>query len=222
MRSSTPRRCAVLGLCLALLVTSAVGCGTTTVYGPDDEVPVAARGRRPPPRPREVAPGSRDAAPPEVWRGSSTVAARCTRFVGLARDAAARHGVPAEVVQAIATVESKWTPSARSRAGASGLMQLMPKTARRLGCGDLFDPAENLACGAKLLARLLARYDGRMPYALAAYAVGSRSVDAAYEAGRAPPREKFIQRVNTLSRALGAGGCEALAEGMPGGTGGTR
>jgi soluble lytic murein transglycosylase-like protein len=74
-------------------------------------------------------------------------------------------------------------------------MQIMPGTGRRLGCGDLYDPATNLACGARLVRRLVDRYAGRVDFALAAYALGARRADRAYRDGAAAPRQRFIRRV---------------------------
>lgn len=118
------------------------------------------------------------------------------RFGPLVRRVAAETQVDPGLIAGVAAVESRWNPRARSRAGARGLMQVMPPTARGLRCGDLYDPLEGLRCGARLLARLLERYAGSEPYALAAYAQGSRAVDGAYRAGRPAPRRPFLDKVN--------------------------
>lgn len=144
--------------------------------------------------------------------GPQSVESRCERQLDLVVRAGERQNMDWTVLAAIATVESKWTPSARNRSGASGLMQIMPSTGRRLKCGDLLDPVDNVNCGARLMRRLLDRYDDRLPYALAAYAAGARSVDRAYKAQARPPKERFVARVLSLSRAFAERGCAAVDE----------
>lgn len=81
-----------------------------------------------------------------------------------------------KLIKAVALVESGFNPHAVSRAGAQGLMQLMPQTARQYGVQDAFDPQANLDAGAQHLRRLLDRYDGDLTLALAAYNAGEGAV----------------------------------------------
>ncbi len=104
-------------------------------------------------------------------------------LVPLFETAAARHGVPAALLAAVAKQESGFDPSAVSSAGAQGLMQLMPSTAASLGV-DPFDPAQAISGAAQLLGSYLAHYSGSTPLALAAYNAGPGAV-AAY--GGVPP-----------------------------------
>jgi soluble lytic murein transglycosylase-like protein len=86
-------------------------------------------------------------------------------------------GVDPRFIHAVIWQESKYEQHARSPVGAQGLMQLMPATARRFGCKDSDDPAENIAAGTKYLSWLLKRFDGNVELALAGYNAGEGSVD---------------------------------------------
>lgn len=88
-----------------------------------------------------------------------------------------REGVDPRFIHAVIWQESKYEASARSHAGAQGLMQLMPDTARRFGCSDPDDPAANIAAGTKYLGWLLKRFSGDVPLALAGYNAGEGNVD---------------------------------------------
>ncbi|MCL1821104.1 MAG: lytic transglycosylase domain-containing protein [Oscillospiraceae bacterium] len=88
-------------------------------------------------------------------------------------DAIARkHGVSAELARAVVWAESNFNPNTVSRAGAVGLMQLMPSTANLLGVEDSFDPVQNIDGGVRYLASKLKDYGGDVLKALAAYNCG--------------------------------------------------
>ena len=113
----------------------------------------------------------------------------------LATDTARRHGLDPELVLAVAGVESAFQPKAVSSKGAQGLMQLMPGTARELGVADPLDPAANLDGGTRYLRDLLAKYEGDLPKALAAYNAGPGAVKR--HQGVPPYKEtrEYVKRV---------------------------
>ncbi len=84
--------------------------------------------------------------------------------------------VDAALIKAVMHAESGFNPNAVSTRGASGLMQLMPETARRYGCDDIFDPQQNIRAGALYLKDLLKRFNNNHRLALAAYNAGENAV----------------------------------------------
>ena len=111
--------------------------------------------------------------------------------------AAARYGLAPELLDAVARQESGYRAGAVSQAGAVGVMQLMPATARNLGV-DPRNPIENLNGGAAYLKAQLVRFDGRIDLALAAYNAGPEAV--LRHAGVPPYRETRAYVVATLRR----------------------
>ena len=85
-------------------------------------------------------------------------------------------GVDPRFIHAVIWQESKYEARALSHAGAQGLMQLMPATARRFGCKNPHDVAANIKAGTKYLAWLLKRFDGDVKLALAGYNAGEGAV----------------------------------------------
>jgi soluble lytic murein transglycosylase-like protein len=87
-----------------------------------------------------------------------------------------RHQVDPAIVKAIIMAESGYNPRAISKAGAKGLMQLMPKTAQDLGVEDSFNPQQNISGGVRYFKQLMNRFNGDFKLALAAYNAGSTTV----------------------------------------------
>ncbi|RMG49188.1 MAG: lytic transglycosylase domain-containing protein [Acidobacteria bacterium] len=117
---------------------------------------------------------------------------------------ARRHGLDPRLLAALVEEESAREPGAVSRAGAVGLAQLMPETARRFGVADPSDPEENLEGGARYLRWLLDRYAGDVVRALAAYNAGEGAVDRFGGVPPYPETRRFVRQV--LRRAgLAAG-----------------
>lgn len=89
----------------------------------------------------------------------------------------ARHyNVQPELIAAFIDVESAWNPHALSNAGAMGLMQLMPETARRFGAFQPFDPEQNIAAGVRYVTSLMWEFRGDLRLVAAAYYAGDRLV----------------------------------------------
>jgi soluble lytic murein transglycosylase len=86
-----------------------------------------------------------------------------------------RHEISPALIKAVIHAESAFDPDATSRVGASGLMQLMPVTAREMGVADRFDPAQNILGGTRYLKHLMGRF-GDLELAVAAYNAGPEAV----------------------------------------------
>lgn len=115
-------------------------------------------------------------------------------FNGFIAKASKEHDIPVALIHAVIRVESNYKPEAVSSAGAQGLMQLMPGTAKDMKVTHPFDPEDNILGGTAYLRRLANHYDGDIVKTLAAYHAGFRAVDKKdgipYE-----QTEKYVKKV---------------------------
>jgi soluble lytic murein transglycosylase-like protein len=122
---------------------------------------------------------------PALYDSSARLNTRMPTYLSsMFTDAARTHGLDPRLVAAVASRESAFNARAQSRAGACGLMQLMPATARFLGVGDIFDERQNVFGGARYLRTLLDTFDGDLDLTLAAYNAGPGAVQ---KYGGVPP-----------------------------------
>jgi hypothetical protein len=113
---------------------------------------------------------------------------------------AKKNNVRPELVAAVVQAESRFKPTARSGAGAVGLMQLVPRTGRWMGARDLTNPQQNVAAGAKYLKYLHERFDGNETKVIAAYNAGEGNVK---RFGGVPPfkeTRKYLAKVRTYEK----------------------
>ncbi|MEB3245496.1 MAG: lytic transglycosylase domain-containing protein [Vampirovibrionales bacterium] len=116
-------------------------------------------------------------------------------FESIIQENAIKHRVPPALIQAVIQQESAFNPNAISKAGAQGLMQLMPGTAKTLGVQNAFDPAQNIAGGTKYLSQLLGQFNGNIPLALAAYNAGPGAVNKYHAVPPYAETQQYVKKV---------------------------
>jgi len=130
---------------------------------------------------------------------SPTTSGSDNKFEEIIQAAAERFNVPAKLISSVIQHESNFDASAQSHAGASGLMQLMPSTAKWLGVKNVWDPTENVMAGTKYLRQMLDKYDGNTTLALAAYNAGPGNVD---KYNGIPPFKETQNYVNKIQQTF--------------------
>jgi soluble lytic murein transglycosylase-like protein len=119
-------------------------------------------------------------------------------YDALIREASKKYGLNPTLIRGVIRMESGFDPSAVSRVGAMGLMQLMPEVAAELGVTNPFDPRQNIMAGSRLLRDLLDRHKGNLALTLASYNAGPGAV-AKYR-NRVPPypeTRKYVKQITT-------------------------
>ena len=119
------------------------------------------------------------------------------KYDELIKQSAARNGIDPNLMLAVMRQESGFNPRARSYKGATGLMQLMPDTARRFGVVNIYDPAENIEGGAKYLRFLLDTFDGDVSLVLAGYNAGEHAViNSGYQIPRYRETQNYVKSIS--------------------------
>lgn len=113
-------------------------------------------------------------------------------------DASKKYNISKDIINAVIKTESMYDQFAVSRAGAMGLMQLMPKTALELGVEKPFDVKENIMGGTAYLRKMLDRYEGNLDHALAAYNAGPHRVDAVNGIPDIEETQNYVKKIKSI------------------------
>ena len=131
----------------------------------------------------------------------SKLSARANALTQTIESAAVTHKVDANLLRAIAQIESCFDQQAVSKVGAQGVMQLMPATAKELGVTDSFNAAQNINGGARYIAKMLKRFNHNHQLALAAYNAGPGAVEKHQGIPPYPETQNYVKKVLQLYAA---------------------
>ncbi len=145
---------------------------------------------------------------PANSRERSSDPARYHRYDAFIREAARLYQLPEPFVRAVVRVESDFNPNVVSNAGAMGLMQLMPGTARSMGVRDPFDPRQNILGGTRYLRVLANSFNGDLVLTVAAYNAGGGAVTRYRGVPPYAETRRYVQRVLRHYYAYRAGRVE--------------
>ena len=140
-------------------------------------------------------------AGPETARHASATyyfSRRMHDYDDIIREASRSHGVHFGLIKAMIHAESNFNPAAISRAGAMGLMQIMPANLNEFGVSDPFNPRDNVMGGTRYLKSLMTKYNSDLTLSLAAYNAGPGAVDKYKTIPPYPETEKYIEKVLRL------------------------
>ncbi len=121
---------------------------------------------------------------------------KCEQYKPLVLKYAKKYDLEPELVMGVIKVESGFTRKIKSRVGATGLMQIMPKTGKYMKCGsNLYDPETNIECGCKVLQRYIGRYKGNLIYGLSAYNTGPGNTNPSHRKSKLPFNFRYVEKV---------------------------
>jgi len=138
----------------------------------------------------------------------SAATARCQELLPLMEKVSKETGLELPLLVGIVRVESNFRNDVRSRAGAIGLTQCMPKTAKGKKCGPLSDEYENLKCGARVFLAFLNYYDGSVYLGLSGYNAGHGMPGTARMNSELPANIEYVEKVLQAASRFESRGCE--------------